>query len=617
MSWMADLYNTYDNIKNNPNIKDKNKLCPISHVVRKAHIEAVIDINGNFLPNRAKILSDDESPTLIPVTEKSDGRSSGIAPHPLCDTIEYCALDCLNTHNKTAAYMQQLESWTNSNMSHPKPEALLKYLKKGMLLNDLSNELEFPIKIKKEKMLIRWKIETPTDPISETWKDESLIAAWISYDRENCSKNGFCYISNDKCRITTIHPRYLRYPGDKAKLISSNDEKGFTYKGKFEKPDQAAEIGFNMTQKAHNALRWLISRQSYKNEDQVYITFAVSGKNIPDPFKDSWTLLTENDDQQQENIQELLYPQIDHTIDIGESFATSFSKYLAGYKTKINPNEQIVIIGIDSATPGRMGITYYRKLTGSEFLNRVRCWHTQFAWPQYRKYKKETIATISTPTPRNIIEAVYGNILKSNPSLKKNLLKRILPCIVDNRYFPKDILLSAIYKVSNRISYKTKEQWLWKKDLEIVCALIRGFYMRCPKKNERRTYKMGLEKDRFSRDYLYGRLLAIAERIEEVSLSVAGENRMTTAAKLMHRFASRPFSTWRNIELALQPYIQRLQKNRTGFIVNRKKELDDIIASFLPEDFTNDKPLYGEFLLGYHCQREEYKKEKNKKHGEI
>jgi hypothetical protein len=43
---------------------------------------------------------------------------------------------------------------------------------------------------------------------------------------------------------------------------------------------------------------------------------------------------------------------------------------------------------------------------------------------------------------------------------------------------------------------------------------------------------------------------------------------------LMQRFADRPFSTWRNIELALQPYTQRLQGSRAGFLVNRKKELD-------------------------------------------
>ena len=122
---------------------------------------------------------------------------------------------------------------------------------------------------------------------------------------------------------------------------------------------------------------------------------------------------------------------------------------------------------------------------------------------------------------------------------------------------------------------------------------------------------MSLEEERTTRDYLFGRLLAIAERIEEVALRVGDENRPTTAARLMQRFADRPSSTWRNIEMALQPYMQRLQQSRAGFLTNRKKELDAVISAFDATDFTDDKPLTGEFLLGYHCQRLTYRNKKN------
>ena len=122
---------------------------------------------------------------------------------------------------------------------------------------------------------------------------------------------------------------------------------------------------------------------------------------------------------------------------------------------------------------------------------------------------------------------------------------------------------------------------------------------------------MALEEDRKSRDYLYGRLLAIAERIEEVALNVGGESRPTTAARLMQRFADRPFSTWRNIELGLQPYMQRLQGTRAGFLTNRKKDLDAVFAAFSPDDFTSEKQLSGEFLLGYHCQKQYWRNTKS------
>ena len=113
---------------------------------------------------------------------------------------------------------------------------------------------------------------------------------------------------------------------------------------------------------------------------------------------------------------------------------------------------------------------------------------------------------------------------------------------------------------------------------------------------------MALDKENRSRDYLYGRLLAIAENIESYALYLAEEKRATTAERYMQRFAEHPFATWRNIELALAPYQDRL-RNRgkdTG-----KQAIGEIMDLFQNEDFTCDNKLSGEFLLGYHCQKME------------
>ena len=111
---------------------------------------------------------------------------------------------------------------------------------------------------------------------------------------------------------------------------------------------------------------------------------------------------------------------------------------------------------------------------------------------------------------------------------------------------------------------------------------------------------MALDPNRTTRDYLYGRLLALAESLEDWALNEAKENRETNAARLMQRFAERPYSTWRTLELSLIPYKARLG----GKSKNRQRLIDQVIASFEPGDFLLDKRLSGEFLLGYHCQRE-------------
>jgi CRISPR-associated protein Csd1 len=121
---------------------------------------------------------------------------------------------------------------------------------------------------------------------------------------------------------------------------------------------------------------------------------------------------------------------------------------------------------------------------------------------------------------------------------------------------------------------------------------------------------MELEDDRNTKDYLYGRLLAVAERIESTALWMAKESRDTTAARLMQRFADRPFSTWRTIETALVPYMSRIQARMPGLLEGYKELLDEIHVKLNGNGYTEDTRLTGEYLLGYHCQRAWFKMHK-------
>ena len=49
-----------------------------------------------------------------------------------------------------------------------------------------------------------------------------------------------------------------------------------------------------------------------------------------------------------------------------QTFATIFNKLIAGYSVKLGITEGINVIGLDSASPGRLAIIFY-KLTGSNF----------------------------------------------------------------------------------------------------------------------------------------------------------------------------------------------------------------------------------------------------------
>ncbi len=680
MSWLARLYETYEAVATNDQLNES--LEPYFHKHEQCHIEVVIDGEGNFVRAQSlvtKVTYGKKSywkgeETLIPITPKSlTGRTSGSAPYPLIEKIQYVAKDYPDYGGSKSSYFDDyfklLSEWVASKHSHPKIEAVAKYIAKGTVVRDLvaANILFVAFdedgrevliknwskqghvdektrkKLPKPPLLnavnsneqgnatIRWRVQRRDDPDDKTWNDPALIRNWIEFQKERNQANGFCQILGEKSFIARTHPKGIVKKVNDAKLISVPTEKGYlTFQGRFIEADQACTISFEASQKAHNALRWLISRgqgfQAYPKSEQIFVTWALSGKPVIEPLEDIFAVMSREIVIQPENPASNI-TAIDHSIDAGQSFASNLKKYLKGYLAELKPTESIVVLGMDAVTKGRLGVTYYQKLLASEFFERVERWHNQFAWPQRHTVKAGNSAEgkflpvwcVCSPSPKRIMQAAYGDILKSNEKLAKQFLQRILSCIIEGTPFPKDIMLSSVRRASNRAAKRLPDKFSnykselaeWEKHLGVACALYKGFHMRHPDNRLRREYVMTLEEERTTRDYLFGRLLAVAERIEEVALRVGDENRPTTAARLMQRFADRPSSTWRNIEMALQPYMQRLQQSRAGFLTNRKKELDAVISAFDATDFTDDKPLRGEFLLGYHCQRLAYRSNKD------
>lgn len=600
MSWIQKLYETYPSCVKVAATVSVAPPWPLGHMVKRAHVEIVIDDQGNL--KRVATLSRADSPTLIAATEFSAGRTRGVSPHPLCEELGYCASDLPNIDaQKRDEYLRHLTAWCSSEHAHFKAIAVRAYLLKKSIWTDLNAQGVFPVaiedgqgkktKIADEKVFVRWRVEVVGNPCSGTWEDEGLIEAWIAFDRAQTASVGICMVAGESVRIGKKHPRFIRYPGDGGKLISANDDDGYIFRGRFtdgkkEYGQQTCSVGYELSQKAHSALRWLIHNQGHKNDTQAIVSWAVNGKPIPNWFADSLELC---------GVEVAALAEGLNDPGLGQSFAVRLRKSIAGYGLSLGPTDDVVVIALDSATTGRIAIVFYQELTGSDFLSRIEVWHTKCAWPQnFGKEKK----FVGAPAPRDIAEAAYGRRL--DDKLCKAAVVRLLPCIVDASPLPSDLMQSAVRRASARQGFEDK--WEWEKCLGIACALFKG-------SQPERSYQMALETERKTRDYLYGRLLAIADHIEVFALYVAKEKpRDTSAARMMQRFSDRPYSTWRTIELALAPYKARLRVSRGGFLFKMDQLLDEVMCSFAANDFTLDDPLSGEFLLGYHCQRQALKK---------
>jgi CRISPR-associated protein Csd1 len=637
MSWLTKLYETYEQGRVMGEVLGwpaERKLMPISHTLQNAHINIVIDGDGQFISARAL----EKTQVVLPATEQSAGRSSGEAPHPLADKVQYVAGDYGPFGGLKKAYFTgyqaQLKQWCESEFGHPAAKAVLAYVSKGAVVADLVAhgvmpaadgvlltqwvaDDEPPLLIKvlpKEKgkldqgsALVCWTVQVPGQPQADTWTDPDLQQAWVDFNSSRGGASGLCFVKGEVAVLATNHPAKIRHTGDKAKLISANDINGFTYRGRFLNHGQANAVSYDVTQKAHNALRWLISnpKQAFRNGDQVYVSWAVSGKAIPQPSADMWDIMAADFVEEKE----------DHGTDLGQSYGIKLKRYMQGYLAKgaLVEDDSIVLMGLDSATPGRMGIIYYRETTPKEFIETLTRWHEALAWPQRHKIKRENAAgkvidkvvwPICAPAPYKILDAVYGDVLKSSDTLKKNLIERLMPCIIEGRPLPDDIVKQSLKRATNRVAYKSDETWLWEQNVGIACALYKGFCKRHNDPKYHKDYAMALEHDYRSRDYLYGRLLAVAEKIESLALKVAGESRLTTAERYMQRFATRPASTWLNISTALVPYQHRLKSKIPAMESAYKQLLDEVTAMFETRDFNADTRLSGEYLLGFHCQRQ-------------
>lgn len=255
-----------------------------------------------------------------------------------------------------------------------------------------------------------------------------------------------------------------------------------------------------------------------------------------------------------------------------------------------------------------MSLTFYQEKLRDDYFRDLNAWQDDFAW--YQEYKSTWI--FAAPSLERIAEVVLTKTEFEDKDRKsrRQLYARLLPVISGGKsvHIPYDLVQKSFQVACNPFANHRPEDGEkirsanWQRNIGVACALYKGWCARHHDSSKRRTYPMSLDTQNRSRDYLYGRLLAVAENTESYALYLAGEKRATTAERYMQRFAEHPFATWRNIELALKPYQERLRNNGKD---TRAQAIGEIMELFATDDFTCDDKLSGEFLLGYHCQKME------------
>lgn len=632
MSWVQKLYETYEyafgevgrryppaegnSLRKRPPLP----LLPVFHTTQKAQIQIAVDYEGHFLPSLARVVAKAESVTVIPCTEASAGRTNRLCPHPLFDKLQYIAGDysAFGGRRKSGydAYMAQLNAWCDAPFSHPLVRAVRDYLQKGCLVEDLvragvlvcgaggglmeqwacpAEEMPeiFRVIPVQSDAFVRFAVYAPGQAGGELWLDETVRRCFIAYQNSLGRKTDLCYVLGRTLPVSVSSPTKIRSPRDKAKLISANDQSGFTYRGRFLEPGEAVAVSSEAVQKAHNALKWLIDRQGYENGGQVILAWGTKGEAVPPLAADTQSLYAFLG----------LEAESERPVDTEAAYARRLRQAIAGCRSKgLEENADIVVMGLDAATPGRIAVTYYRELKGSDFLERVLFWHRTCSW---RMVDRNT-QFIGAPSPLDIVWAAYGDHAKD--SLKHAAVERLLPCIVDGARFPEDLMRAVSRRASNPLGM---EAWEYGKAVAIACAVVRKYYndgeRRKNPQGEKEVWSMTLDELNGDRSYLFGRVLAYYQYLEAWALGASGQNRVTNALRLKPRFARAPLQTAKVLEEKLNPYFERL-----GNKANRRlRELNALYERLREPDeqgqikFSN-VPLRETYLLGYRCQMEDF-----------
>lgn len=610
MSWTNELYNVYE--KNCGRTDCFPALLPVSHSTANAQIEVTLKENGDFV--KAERVAKDNAETIIPVTKDSIAKAgSGPNPHPLADNLVYIAGDYgkyyseKNSDNAKYynAYIEQLRKWAYSEHSHQAVRAVLIYLEKKSIVGDLISCGALIIDeggmlksgeningIAQEKAFVRFRINY-SDFMAEscTWKDTSLFDSFIAYNSSLEQDMQLCYATGKVLPVTYKHPSKIRNAGDKGKLISANDESGFSYRGRFQNKEQAISVSYDFSQKMHNALKWLVARQGVNIENSLtLIVWESSMRDLPNITKSSNEIMFEDEAEEQQYAD--TYPM----------YREQLKKSVLGYKDSLDKASKAMIMGLDSATTGRLSIGLYSELSSSEFLDNIEKWHSETAWFDYSENQHKYV--FNSFSLRNIINCAFGteqgNFIEcGNSKLKTDYVCRLVPCVTEGRNIPKDIVRSLVNKASSPLKYSNPRNW--RTVLAVTCGMLRK-----SKIDDKEECGMALDENCKERSYLYGRLLAVADAAEARTYE-SDERRTTNAKRYFEAFSNRPCTTWGIIRKRLSPYLEKLDKmNRSVYSENYYSNLiHDITYKFEPDEFADNSKLDPIYLHAYSCQLKE------------
>ena len=623
MSLLTALLDSYDYALENDMVGKPdhfgNTLLPMYYNSMKSNgkniIELLLSKESDLL--EARVLPEGET-VQFPVTEDSVARSSGVAPHPLVDSASYVIQD---GEKRSAAYMEQMENWLAYD-ANDYVKIIRDFLKKPGMLDTVKKRLKDSEegeeeKAKKsaasidfEKVFFTFAIENyegmKNVSVSENAALQGRYKAYVEYLNANDPEKEkiTCNLSGKEDYLCIKHQPLM----GTARLVSqitANDE---NYRGRFTTADQSIKIGMETSQKIHLMAKYLLSGQGTRRwlGEQANMVSWFSD-DLSNAAEFNPTKSAEVASSVKSRLLALKQEKTDASM-IADEMTEDIVKSFTNGKRMFSDDATYYIAIFDKISNGRVAAKYFRSLSASRLKENLVAWQEKYHWWGFSNENRDKEFT---PSPRRMVLAAYGverdgmlEIAKND--FLKNQYQNIVTALVEGRAVPRNFEKALALNIRHRQNYDKT----WMEVLFCALAVL---------KDKGGIKDPMLNRENTDRSYLFGRLLASFEYLEESTFGEKDE-RSTNAEKMWTSYTNHPATMMLRLRNLMKPYERKLERSdkplkRAAFF-NATREIREA-TNLLHESYDMDsvevnRPLDYGFIFGYEAQRQAFYSGKNK-----
>ena len=570
--------------------------------------EVTITKTGDFAGARVLSKKDGEQYAVNPVTPESEVRTSNVAPMPFGENMKYLSADAGRfVKNGRGAecrekYTRLMKDWDRFAGGNDKIRAVLAYLEKDTILKDLCaldsadggpQKDKDSMENRTGKAMVRFVIKgcAPERP----WEDRELLSSWDMFMSERTAgkecaldcvtgeygilpKSAPAKIVNEKPNAKLIAPMI------KEKYVLGMCGERFTDPGA-----HALKAARRTTLKAWRALRWLAQKDSVRIGDTYWFAFMPDTEAVP---------------------MRPLLAYIILSYGTGEGSGTAWD--VSDVLPCAGRDERVVAAAIEPVSDGKLAVVYCLDTDLGSLSENIRTWEEKYGttFGDGRKVYPSTFHMVCDAfgTKKETPDGLP--ILRAGSTAEKWNMNRLIRAMLEGRDVTDDIVHAAVMNASRTAYIAPKDDH---DPHGNVCRTADALMRQ--KAKRKGTLVMDNDTASQSRSYLYGRVLAVYDRIEEYALwreaKLRGKKhvRLTDAKRLWNAYVISPAKTAALLhENIIRRYWSGLPAGAAGYY---QKTLEDLYTGIESRKENGSGRLEDDYICGYMAQMRLMKTSRN------